>query len=179
MHVGDLLAETTRPRTVLNMTTFWTTTHASSQTDDWATPQTYFDSIKDQYNFVLDACASAANTKASAYYGLDHTDPTRRDGLLCPWAQDAAGGDVWMNPPYGRTIGEWMHKAAAESDKGVTVVCLVPARTDTAWFQDTALSRQAAGRATITFIRGRLKFGGQKNAAPFPNALVVFHPVKP
>lgn len=155
---------------------FWTTTAASSATDQWATPQAYFNSLTTEFSFTLDVCALASSAKAPTWYGPDHQDPTKRDGLVQDWTADAAGGVVWMNPPYGRTIGEWMHKAAAESDRGATVVCLVPARTDTAWFQDTALSRQAAGRAEIRFIRGRLKFGNSKNPAPFPNCLVVFRP---
>jgi hypothetical protein len=74
-----------------------------------------------------------------------------------------------MNPPYGREIGLWMKKAyESHKQNGATVVCLVPARTDTAWWHDYAMNGE------ITFIRGRLKFGGSKNAAPFPSALVVF-----
>ena len=53
---------------------------------------------------------------------------------------------------------------------GVLVVCLVPARTDTAWWHDYATKGQ------VTFIRGRLKFGGHVNSAPFPSATVVFLP---
>jgi hypothetical protein len=70
-----------------------------------------------------------------------------------------------MNPPYGRDIGKWMKKAS-ESD--ATVVCLVPARTDTKWWHDYAM------KGEITFIRGRLKFGNAVNSAPFPSAVVVF-----
>lgn len=157
------------------MSNFWTTTAASSATDQWATPKSYFNSLT-EFNFTLDVCALSSSAKAPTWYGPDHTDPTKLDGLVQDWATDAAGGVVWMNPPYGRTIGDWMHKAVAESDKGATVVCLVPSRTDTAWFQDTALARQAMGRAEIRFIRGRLKFGNSKNPAPFPNCLVVFRP---
>ena len=155
---------------------FWTTTHASSATDQWATPGSYFQSLTGEFSFTLDVCALASSAKAPLYYGPDHVNPSKLDGLSQDWATDAAGGVVWMNPPYGRTIGDWMHKAVAESDKGATVVCLVPSRTDTAWFQDTALARQAMGRAEIRFIRGRLKFGNSKNPAPFPNCLVVFRP---
>ena len=75
-----------------------------------------------------------------------------------------------MNPPYGRTIGLWMRKAYEESQRGALVVCLVPARTDTAWWHDYATKGQ------VTFIRGRLKFGGHRNSAPFPSATVVFLP---
>ena len=75
-----------------------------------------------------------------------------------------------MNPPYGRGIGQWMQKAYESAQAGATVVCLVPARTDTAWWHDYAM------RGEITFIRGRLKFGNAKNSAPFPSALIVFKP---
>ena len=75
-----------------------------------------------------------------------------------------------MNPPYGRGIGQWMQKAYESAQMGATVVCLVPARTDTAWWHDYAM------RGEITFIRGRLKFGNAKNSAPFPSALIVFKP---
>jgi hypothetical protein len=73
-----------------------------------------------------------------------------------------------MNPPYGREIGKWMKKAYESALNGATVVCLVPARTDTAWFHDYAL------HGDIQFIRGRLKFSGHQFNAPFPNAIVIF-----
>jgi phage N-6-adenine-methyltransferase len=155
---------------------YWTTTAASSATDQWATPQAFFNSLTGEFTFTLDVCALASSAKAPTYYGPDHQDPAKTDGLAQSWATDAGDGATWMNPPYGRTIGEWMRKAMEESDNGATVVCLVPSRTDTAWFQDTALARQAMGRAEIRFIRGRLKFGTAKDAAPFPNALVIFRP---
>ena len=77
-------------------------------------------------------------------------------------------GVCWMNPPYGRTIGNWMKKAYESSLEGATVVCLVPARTDTGWWHNYAM------KGDIEFIKGRLKFGGSKNSAPFPSAVVVF-----
>jgi site-specific DNA-methyltransferase (adenine-specific) len=74
-----------------------------------------------------------------------------------------------MNPPYGKEISKWMKKAYESARDGdATVVCLVPARTDTAWWHDYAM------KGDITFIRGRLKFGNAKNSAPFPSAVVVF-----
>ena len=75
-----------------------------------------------------------------------------------------------MNPPYGREIGWWVRKAA---ECGVTAVCLLPARTDTAWFHDYIY-----GKAEIRFIRGRLKFGNSKNSAPFPSMIVIFRKEK-
>jgi phage N-6-adenine-methyltransferase len=136
--------------------------HFSSASDDWPTPQDFFDKINAQYGpLELDVCASSENTKCPRYY-TQHDD-----GLAQPWT-----GRCWMNPPYGRTIGLWMRKAYEESLRGALVVCLVPSRTDTAWWHDYAM------KGDVTFIRGRLKFGGHKNSAPFPSALVVFTPCK-
>ena len=63
-----------------------------------------------------------------------------------------------------------MRKAYKSSLSGTTVVCLVPARTDTKWWHEYAM------KGEIEFIRGRLKFGDAKNSAPFPSAVVVFRP---
>lgn len=132
--------------------------HFSSATDDWATPQDYFDSVVEEFGrFDLDACASAANAKAPRFFTVED------DGLAQEWR-----GQVWMNPPYGRTIGLWMRKAYQSYLDGARVVCLVPARTDTAWWHDYAM------QGKIRFIRGRLKFGESANSAPFPSALVWF-----
>ena len=140
-----------------------TDVHFSSATDDWATPQDYFDRVSVEHGpFDLDVCASADNAKAKRFFDKD------RNGLAQIWA-----GVCWMNPPYGRTIGDWMRKAYESSMTGAKVVCLVPARTDTAWWHDYAM------KGSITFIRGRLKFGEAKASAPFPSALVVFEPTLP
>jgi site-specific DNA-methyltransferase (adenine-specific) len=75
-----------------------------------------------------------------------------------------------MNPPYGREIGKWIEKAYVESLGGATVVCLIPARTDTKYWHEFIFPHANE----IRFIKGRLKFGNSKNSAPFPSALVVF-----
>jgi len=131
---------------------------ASSATCEWATPQELFDRLNAQYHFETDVCATAENAKCGKFYTKE------QDGLKQDW-----GGVCWMNPPYGKEIGKWMEKAYTESrTAGATVVCLVPARTDTTWWHDYAM------KGNIQFLRGRLKFGGCKNSAPFPSAIVVF-----
>lgn len=132
---------------------------ASSLTDLWATPQDFFDKLNEEFRFTMDVCATADNAKCDRFYTKED------DGLTQPWI-----GRVWMNPPYGRTIGHWMRKAYLSAQQGATVVCLVPARTDTAWWHDYA----AYGE--VRFVRGRLRFGGHPNPAPFPSAVVVFRP---
>lgn len=133
--------------------------HFSSNRDDWETPQEFFDRLNDQYHFTLDAAASAANAKCERYY-------TKEDDAL---SKSWSGERVWLNPPYGRKIGEWVRKAWEESQAdGTMVVCLIPARTDTKWFHDYCLN------GDIKFIRGRLKFVGGNGDAPFPSMLVIF-----
>ena len=131
--------------------------HFSSATDDWATPQDFFDALNLEFQFDLDVCASITNAKCEKFFTIED------DGLAQKWV-----GVCFMNPPYGRTIGKWMAKAVSEWQAGATVVCLVPARTDTNWWHTYAMQGE------IRFIKGRLKFGGSKNAAPFPSAVVIF-----
>ena len=132
--------------------------HFSSKTDQWATPQDLFDKLNAAWGFDLDVCADASNAKCDRFFSPED------DGLAQQWAPHTC----WMNPPYGREIGKWMAKAVTQHALGAKVVCLVPARTDTAWWHDSAMKGQ------IHFIRGRLKFGNAKNSAPFPSALVYF-----
>lgn len=133
--------------------------HFSSKTDLWSTPQEFFDKYDEIYNFNVDVCATDENAKCEKYFTQE------QDGLAQEWV-----GVCWMNPPYGREIKHWMKKAFESSQKGATVVCLVPSRTDTIWWHDYAM------KGSIEFIKGRLKFGGSKNSAPFPSAVVVFQP---
>lgn len=64
----------------------------------------------------------------------------------------------------------WVKKAYEEYMRGCkTIVMLLPARTDTKWFHEYIY-----GKAEIRFVKGRLKFGGAKDAAPFPSMVVVF-----
>lgn len=143
--------------------------HYSSATDDWATPQATYDELNREFSFVLDVCASVENAKCPHFY------TKQQDGLSKHWALDAAelgGGAVWVNSPYGRGVtGKWVAKARTESLAGATVVCLLPARTDTSWFHEHVL-----GHAEVRFLKGRLKFGASKNSAPFPSMVVVFRP---
>jgi site-specific DNA-methyltransferase (adenine-specific) len=134
--------------------------HFSSATCEWSTPQWLFDSLDREFGFTLDPCATAENAKCRRFF------TAADDGL----AQDWSGDVVFMNPPYGAVIGRWMQKAFEEAQAGATVVCLVPARTDTGWWHRYAM------RGEIRLLRGRLKFGNARHAAPFPSAIVVFRP---
>lgn len=141
----------------------------TSLDDTWTTPRDFFDELNKEFNFGLDAAALQASTLVpDNWYGPDHPDPASRDALKIDWNHNSRGRPIWLNPPYGRTIKDWMRKAHSVAQAGGTVVCLVPARTDTAWWHDYCINAYE-----IRYIRGRLKFGGQKNSAPFPSAIVI------
>jgi len=97
--------------------------HFSSRRNNWETPRDLFDKLNEEFNFELDVCATPENAKCKKYYSPEE------DGLKEEWK-----GLCWMNPPYGREIGKWIKKAYESALAGATVVCLVPARTDTAWW---------------------------------------------
>src|SRR5690242_9912345 len=95
--------------------------HASSATVEWATPQDFFDQRAERFGpFDLDVCATPENAKCKRFFTI------LDDGLKQQWT-----GVCWMNPPYGREIKHWVRKAYESSLRGATVVCLIPARTDT------------------------------------------------
>ena len=144
-----------------------TDTFKTSNDDMWTTPRDFFDKVNKEFNFTLDAAAIKSSALVPNYLGPDHDYLWRRDALTVEWVGASEGGAIWLNPPYGRTIKDWVRKADAVASGGGTVVCLVPARTDTSWWHEYCIHHE------IRFIRGRLKFGNQKNSAPFPSALVI------
>lgn len=137
----------------------------SSRTDMWATPPALFAQLHAEFGFDLDVCAVAENAKCPRFFS------PADDGLRQTWR-----GRCWMNPPYGRSIGRWVAKAReSAATTAELVVCLLPARTCTAWFHDHIL-----GVAEVRFIRGRVKFGDARHPAPFPSMLAVYrNPVRP
>jgi site-specific DNA-methyltransferase (adenine-specific) len=130
-----------------------------SNRHDWGTPADLYKMLDDKFHFTVDVCAQSHNAKHSRYFTPE------QDGLKQNW-----GGEVaFCNPPYGREIGKWVKKA---SESMGTVVMLIPARTDTKWFHDYIYTNESA---QVFFLRGRVKFDGQKQGAPFPSMVVVFN----
>jgi phage N-6-adenine-methyltransferase len=135
----------------------------SSDSCEWETPQYLFDALNAEFGFTLDPCSTHENAKCKFHYTISD------NGLSRSWR----GHRVFVNPPYGRVIKDWVSKAYRESREGALVVCLVPARTDTAWWHDYVMKADE-----IKYIRGRLKFNGptagHSGSAPFPSAIVIF-----
>jgi phage N-6-adenine-methyltransferase len=123
---------------------------------DWSTPRAFYQALDAEFHFALDACADKGNAKCAVFYTGDK-------GLQEPWLSP-----TFMNPPYGRKIGKWIERAYEQSRQGITVVALLPSRTDTRWWQDYVM--EADG---IRFVRGRLHFD-DRGPAPFPSAVVIW-----
>ncbi|HEX8301314.1 DNA N-6-adenine-methyltransferase [Sphingomonas sp.] len=134
----------------------------SSRTDDWPTPQTFYDTLHAEFGFTLDPCATRANAKCSSYFTKE------QDGLHQDWGQHR----VFCNPPYGRAMREWTRKCYEASQAGALVVLLAHSRTDTRWFHDWVYGKVSE----IRFVRGRLRFGGGAQSAPFPSLVAVYRP---
>ena len=132
----------------------------SSRSDEWETPWELFNILNDEFHFTIDVCANERNTKCKEFYSKED------DGLIQDWY-----GTCWMNPPYGRAIRQWVVKAYESSlENACTVVCLLPARTDTAWWHDYVIPYAS----DVRFIKGRIRFSNAESGAPFPSAIVVF-----
>ena len=132
----------------------------SSMTDNWATPQDFFDKLNEEFHFTLDPCADSKNHKCDLFFTKE------QNGLN----QDWGGHTVFCNPPYGREISKWVKYSYEQSKKDkTTVVMLIPARTDTRYFHEYIYHK-----AEIRFIKGRLKFGDATQSAPFPSMVVIY-----
>jgi len=125
---------------------------------DWETPSSIFNPLNKEFNFDIDVCATSKNTKCSKFFSVEE------NGLEQAWK-----GVCWMNPPFGEQ-SKWVKKAYEESKNGNTIVCLLPARTNTHWWHNYCM------KGEIRFILGRPKFVGAKYGLPQPLAIVVFYP---
>jgi phage N-6-adenine-methyltransferase len=134
--------------------------HFRSDRHQWETPPTLFAALDAEFHFTTDVCALPENAKCPHYF------TPADDGLAQAWT-----GVCWCNPPYGAVIDRWVRKAYEASQTGATVVCLLPARTDTRWWHRSVLPY-----AEIRYLPGRQRFVGAKSSAPFPSAVVIFRP---
>lgn len=143
--------------------------HHSSETPEHYTPQSFLDAVRAVFGEIpdLDPCSNSRehpNVPAHKHYTQED------DGCARPW-----DGRVFMNPPYGREIAAWIDKVRAEWKRGglSELIALLPARTDTEWFERLTVETDDA---VICFLRGRLTFVGNHDPAPFPSMAVYFGP---
>jgi phage N-6-adenine-methyltransferase len=135
----------------------------SSASDAWATPPEIIDRVVRVLGTIdLDPAADTARTVPA-----DHYYQREDDALRLPWGSIANPWAIFLNPPYGRVLPRFLSHFTAEYRTGHIreAILLLPARTDTAWFQ------YIWDMDALCFLRGRLKFGGALNGAPFPSCL--------
>jgi hypothetical protein len=119
----------------------------SSLKDEWNTPISIYKQLDDEFHFEFDPCP----------------ENPQFNGLEIEWKRSN-----FVNPPYSQ-LAKWLEKGYKEWKKNKTVVFLIPSRTDTKAWHEYCMKADE-----IRFIKGRLKFGGSKNSAPFPSAVVIF-----
>lgn len=149
----------------------------TSSWQHWTSPAVVLDRVRCIAPIDLDPCGNE-NDRVGAresWWGLKHVGPHGVCGLTTRWLRPGRGL-IYVNPPFGRAIAEWVGKAAHEGDAGAEIVMLVPARTDTGWWHE-----HIAGVARARcFWKGRMRFGnapdgkGSGESATFPTALVYY-----
>lgn len=125
--------------------------------DSWRTPRDFFAMLDAHHRFTLDVAADRENSVVPGHF-CDN-------GLIEPWAPHT----VWCNPPYSN-IAPWVEKAIREPYAEIHM--LLPVFTETDWFE-----RLLEARATLFFLRPRLKFEGATSNAPFRLMLARFNGV--
>lgn len=133
-----------------------------ARTDRWKTPLAI---VRALGVFDLDPAGAPGHPTARDVW----TPEEHGDGLAMPWH-----GRVWLNPPYGRTMIDWVARLA---DHGQGTALLY-ARTETALFQDHVFPRARA----LLFLRRRVVFippdgreaAGNRGAGTAPSVLVAY-----
>lgn len=140
---------------------------SGNRNEDFRTPRSFIKWLRDSrgLEFDLDAAASSSNAVASKYFTKDD------DALSQDWF-----GRVWLNPPYGRQIVDWVEKCAEQIQRPEVdcIWVLIPARVDTIWFHEIVMK----SAYNVYLIKGRFNFTHDttisgKNA-PFPAMLVYY-----
>jgi hypothetical protein len=132
----------------------------SSQRHSWETPDEILELVAQLGTIGLDPCTSSENPCGADEF-LSH------NGLEHDWrAENKTLGLVYVNPPYGRHVGDWVTKCIHESLRDLEIVLLTTARPDTDWYDRAR--RNCHGWCEI---KGRLTFKGAKDPAPFPSAV--------
>lgn len=141
----------------------------TSTSEEWYTPRDLLDRIQECLKVIdIDPCSEPWSVDRDFRVKAQHHFTKEMGGLDRPWF-----GKVFVNPPYGRVLPKWVMKTYLAHDRGETseTILLVPARTETLWFQ------YLWNATRLCFVRGRLSFEspeGIKWAAGFPSVLAYY-----
>ena len=155
--------------------------HFMSNNTEWATPKSLFDKLNSEYHFTLDVCATPENTKCEKFFTVED-DGLKQSWIEFDWSKQTFKNPlpvvvkeiIFCNPPYGRALKDWVEKCYNEhAEHGITVVILIPARTDTQAWHDWIFPHAAR----VRFIKSRVKFeldGIKRNSPSFPSVIIEF-----
>ena len=128
---------------------------------DWETPKDFYEILNKEFHFTLDPCSKIEGNQKITY---------KDNGLAVNWSDHI----VFVNPPYDRTLPQWVRKSYFSAQQGATVVMLLRSgSTDTAWWHEYIMFS-----SEIRFIRNRLSFvlDGKPSRANHASLLVIFFP---
>lgn len=137
----------------------------SSKRDSWNTPECVLELVRKVGTIALDPCGND-----DSFVGAVRTYTEIDNGLEQTWNTNCSGL-IYVNPPYGRTIGKWVERCC-RAGYNEEVIALLPARTDARWFYNAWES------SALCFWRGRLRFLGAPSSAPFPSVVCYWGPRK-
>lgn len=120
----------------------------SHNSDDWSTPDDMYKHFIDDLGCVDPCPLYSENDNLNNIY---------------------TNSKIYINPPYSK-IDKWVYFIDENLKKGCTIYLLIPSRTDTKYFHKLMSFDNV--KSDLYFIKGRLKFGGSKQSAPFPSVLI-------
>lgn len=118
----------------------------SHETDNWRTPKVLFDVVIE----------------------LGYQDTFQYMSQFDQFKLNYKDTKLFCNPPFSKLneVAEWI---ITQVKNGCQVLLLIPARTDTKYFQ-----KLARYNPVIWFIKGRLHYNESSLSAPFPTIMMIF-----
>lgn len=141
-------------------------TSLPASSDQFGTPWELFDELHEEFDFTIDAAASATNTKMLRFFSEadDAFKQTYTDEI------------IWCNPPYNGagTVRKWVsffHHIVCEKREARLCAILVPTKTEQSWFHDLCWNNP---NCEVRFVRGRIQFIGGATTARDSHMILIF-----
>lgn len=140
----------------------------SSKRVSWNTPERVLDLVRKVFEDGI-GLDPASNSESIVDAAFGYREESGGNGLIADWGEYET---VYLNPPYGRAIGEWIDKCGRSRLRypHLEIIALLPARPDTRWFAGVWKA------SALCFWRGRLRFLGAPSSAPFPSVVAYWGP---
>lgn len=144
----------------------------SSRTEEYGTPLEMYQKLNKIFKFKIDPATTPDNPlRTEVFYTKE------QDGLKKEWNRN-----TFINPPFGKKdkkngketdITNWIYHMYSQATihENKKYVMLLPARTDTKWFQEMILT-DFKDDSVIYFVKGRQKFiNPEYNAKQEPHVI--------